>query len=924
VAVRDAVTVRLCALLALALAPLVSARAQTSGLITGRVVDALNQQPIAGAVVTVEGTGRGAVTDAQGRYAVRDVGSGTYRVIVRAVTFRPLSRDSVLVGSGRTVVLDFELAAEAVALPGVAVEASPDPLLDPRKPQAIQYITTQDLRSLPLTTLQEAVQIQAGVVGGSFRGGRVGQEALVLDGLGFKNQLDASSGYFGIRIPTIAIAEASVVTNGFSALYGQALSGIVTADTKDGGDRLEGSLAVETDRPLPSGWDVGLDRLTASLGGPIVGGLRFFVAAQAEARLDDDPVNAPAAVDTLDPRSGAPWLLPHNSGEHYDLLAKLTLPIGRQHVVRVLGVASEQQRQLFDQVLKYSPGNGSGEQLGGRLLMLHYRYATPPAAGTTVVADLRAGYFDKEAMRARLLDAPDLSFGGFSFQRWRFAGESIATGRDTVAARDPIPGYPVPVLVDNSPYGVPAFFSTASPRGELLWNRFREARVRADLLVGPGPDTDLRFGAEYVRQRVETFSRLEAYRAVTDSVPPPTAARFEPFQASGYLELQQRAGDMTFTAGLRADVFNGRSAVETGFSKTQVALGPRAAFSASLGGATVVASWGRFAQPPDFQYLVDAAFDDTLRTGRFRRGNPSLGFETSNQYELQVRGRPAPLVGLRIGAYVKRLEGLVASVPLGFDPDSAIFASGDFGDVRGIEASLEREFDGVIGARVSYVLQQATATATNARDLFRRLQITSTGDTVLPADVQFPLDYDRRHTVVAVVRAQVPVSAGRVLAGTFGSTVVRWGTGLPFTRTTVSGDSLIGLPNSGRLPSEFSLDVLLRRDFPIGGTRLSVYADMRNLTNRRNVIAVRRDSGQPEPTDEVVASMAQDAYAANPDPIPYESTRYRAWADVDRDGLVSGAAELLPLYEQAARDFTRPLYFYGPPRLVRLGIEIAF
>lgn len=915
---------RLCAMLALALAPFASVRAQAGGLITGRVVDALNRQPVAGAVITVEGTGRGAVTDAQGRYAVRDVGSGTYRVVVRAVTFRPLSRDSVEVSGGRTVVLDFELAAEAVELPGVAVEASPDPLLDPRKPQAIQYITTQDLRSLPLTTLQEAVQIQAGVVGGSFRGGRVGQEALVLDGLGFKNQLDASSGYFGVRIPTNAIAEASVVTNGFSALYGQALSGIVTADTKDGGDRLEGSLAVESDRPLPSGWDVGLDRMTLSLGGPLVGALRFFVAAQAEARIDDDPVNAPAVADTLDPRSDAPWLLPHNSGEHYDLLAKLTVPLGRQHVVRLLGVASTQQRQLFDQVLKYSPGTGSGERLDGRLLMLHYRYATPPEAGTTVVADLRAGYFDKEAMRARLLESPDLAFGGFSFDRWRFAGEAIAASLDTVAAREPIAGYPVPLLVDDSPYGVPAFFSTASPRGELLWNHFREARVRADFLVGPAPDTDLRFGAEYVRQRVETFSRLEAYRAVTDSVPPPTAARFEPYQASGYLELQQRAGDMTFTAGLRADAFNGRSAVESGVSKTQVALGPRVGFSASLGRATVVASWGRFAQPPDFQYLVDAAFDDTLRTGRFRRGNPSLGFETSTQYELQVRVRPAPLVGLRVGVYVKRLEGLVASVPLGFDPDSAVFASGDFGDVRGIEASLEREFDGVFGARVSYVLQEATATATNARDLFRRLQITTTGDTVLPADVQFPLDYDRRHSVVAVVRAQVPASAGSVLGGTFGSAVGRWGSGLPFTRTTVGGDSLIGLPNSERLPREFSVDMLLRRDFPIGKTRLAVYLDIRNLTNQRNVIAVRRDSGQPDPTDEVVDAMVQDAYTAHPEPIPYESVRYRPWADLDRDGLVAGPEELLPLYEQAARDFTRPLYFYGPPRLVRLGIEIAF
>src|SRR5207244_8074833 len=100
--------------------------------------------------------------------------------------------------------------------------------------------------------------------------------------------------------------------------------------------------------------------------------------------------------------------------------------------------------------------------------------------------------------------------------------------------------------------------------------------------------------------------------------------------------------------------------------------------STVLRGATVVASWGRFSQAPDFQYLVDAAFDDTTRTGRFRRGNPDLGFEGAWQYEFSVRGRPSPRTSLRVNAYIKRLEGLVASVPLGVDPDSSIFGNTDF------------------------------------------------------------------------------------------------------------------------------------------------------------------------------------------------------------------------------------------------------
>ena len=47
-------------------------------------------------------------------------------------------------------------------------------------------------------------------------------------------------------------------------------------------------------------------------------------------------------------------------------------------------------------------------------------------------------------------------------------------------------------------------------------------------------------------------------------------------------------------------------------------------------------------------------------------------------------------------------------------------------------------------------------------------------------------------------------------------------------------------------------------------------------------------------------------------------------ADSNNDGVLSGRAELYPLYEAAARDYTQPLFVYGPPRLVRFGLEVLF
>jgi hypothetical protein len=142
--------------------------------------------------------------------------------------------------------------------------------------------------------------------------------------------------------------------------------------------------------------------------------------------------------------------------------------------------------------------------------------------------------------------------------------------------------------------------------------------------------------------------------------------------------------------------------------------------------------------------------------------------------------------------------------------------------------------------------------------------------------------------------------------------------------TNETGDTLIGLPNSHRLPLQLTVDLLLRRPLRLAGRQGSVYLDVRNLLNRRNIEAVQHESGEPNKTPQEIARMADSAYQLHPEPIPYESPRYRAFADLDGNGTIEGPGELLPLYQAAARDFTQPLFSYGPPRLFRLGIELLF
>jgi len=231
---------------------------------------------------------------------------------------------------------------------------------------------------------------------------------------------------------------------------------------------------------------------------------------------------------------------------------------------------------------------------------------------------------------------------------------------------------------------------------------------------------------------------------------------------------------------------------------------------------------------------------------------------------------------------------------------------------------------------VIYTLASATATSTNAFQL-RQIRIDPiTGDTTIPARVEFPLDFDRRHSLIAIVQAQVKDHAGPRIAGVQpfegleAATIIRYSSGLPFSRTNAAGDTIIGAPNSARLPSSSTLDLLIRKPIRALGVGSGVYLDVRNLLNRRNVISVRRDTGKPGLDANSIQELADNAYLAHPEPIPYESPRYRPYADIDHNGYVEGPGELMPLYLAAARDISQPLFVYDSPRLVRLGVEVLF
>ncbi len=94
--------------------------AQATGSIRGRVTAANSLRPLTGAQISIPGTGRGSLTNAQGEYLIVNVPAGPQTVRVQMIGFTSDEAQST-VAAGQTATVDFQLSESAIALDEVVV-----------------------------------------------------------------------------------------------------------------------------------------------------------------------------------------------------------------------------------------------------------------------------------------------------------------------------------------------------------------------------------------------------------------------------------------------------------------------------------------------------------------------------------------------------------------------------------------------------------------------------------------------------------------------------------------------------------------------------------------------------------------------------------------------------------------------------------
>jgi len=92
-----------------------STKAQT-GKLTGRILDVKTNDPVEGAVITIEGTDRATTSGIDGGYLFLRVASGTYTLRVDTPGYESASSESVRVNEGETTTTDILLSREVVPI----------------------------------------------------------------------------------------------------------------------------------------------------------------------------------------------------------------------------------------------------------------------------------------------------------------------------------------------------------------------------------------------------------------------------------------------------------------------------------------------------------------------------------------------------------------------------------------------------------------------------------------------------------------------------------------------------------------------------------------------------------------------------------------------------------------------------------------
>ncbi len=875
---RYRTALRLLALTAVALTA-TAAGAQT-GKLSGRVLDA-NGEPLISASVLVVGTTYGAATDLDGVYNVLRIPPGTVDVRVSSIGYQTQVIEGVQIRSNTTTELDVTLQEETVAGEEVIVTAE-QPVVDITQTSTIATVSRDEIAALPVQELADVVNLQAGVVDGHFRGGRLGEVQFQVDGVSVNNPYDNTS---TLTLDRSVLQEVQVISGTFDAEYGQALSGVVNAVLRSGdagryeasfeffgGDflspgndstvvrtRIAGRDSVATVPFAPYISDIdplSRQNFQASISGPVpllpgttflLNGQRFVNNGRFAAERRFVPTDTSNFETNEFNPTGDGTIVPLGYDRRWSYLGKVSNTLIPNVRLDYQFIGAVRDRQGANYAYRFNPDGASTQS---EFSLVH---------GLGILHTLSNNVFYELNLRQNLFDYADYRF------------EDLGALPET-GTRVPLPD-DSPYAVAGRPIGSQNFENGAIIQGYDL-GRFVQrtnsyvakgavtAQVTNVHLIKGGFEvqtSDVEFGQPGSVQAfiIDGVQRLGVLRDTLGA----QVIDFQPVQAAAFLQDRIEWGDLRVRAGLRMEYFDANATVPSDLqnpansipdaptsepvdTSVKLVLAPRLGVSFPfLDRASLFFSYGHFYQLPglgtffnnaDYSVLQDLQQGNEFSQGVL--GNPDLDPEFTTQYEFGFKSRVTRDLGLDVSLFYKDIRDLlgIEFIQTYTAAQYARWTNVDFGNVRGFTISVDQRALGPLSTTLDYSFQIASGNASDPRETFNR---AAGGDDPLPRVA--PFNWDQRHTLNATAIVSEPDNYN--VTG-----ILRMGSGRPYTPSVGTGFGANLENNSGRKDLSVVVDLRAEKVLTFAGLRSTAFVRVFNVFDSyfQNG-AVYNDTGSP-------------------------------------------------------------------------------
>ncbi len=857
----------------------------TTGKLKGKVTGE-NGGPLIGANVIIETTYLGAATDLSGQYQIINLQPGIYTLRVSMLGYATVRVENVIVSTDRTTIVDVELRGVSVQGEEVIVIAK-RPIVQKDVTSTERKIISDEIKVMPVNNYQQVISLAAGVTsdyrGIHFRGGRVGEVAYEVDGLRTGS----------LRIPNAAISELSLSSSGFNAEYGNALSGIISITTNEGGDKI--SAKAETQVEIPEGdnkYKTGYQRYSLNFGGPVyfIDNLKFFVSGEYTSTED----NYPGRVRVYQPMKASAL----SSRLTYNFTAGIKL--GVNYIYNYTGSTSyDIERQLI-------PYTNLTNRYTTQIVQLQFNHLI----NETSFYNLLAGYNFYHARSSQ----PGKWYDITQSEDW-----------NTINPSDSADTWGSPFAIDNGS-DKRNYLETRSDNLTSLDEQTKRLMIRGNLTTVIGQHHTLKSGfdfsledlnymyvsatlgwpytyvygnnqpiiindqivrtkmpdwlnlqetkpknyALYVQDKIEYEGLIMNLGIRFDAFDPSVKTPFENPETDLWHAFYPGNPDMDTYSGTNQDIPILRNLQD---AKIRYQVSPRLGISHPITDRDVLHfNYGHFFQVPAYNFLYsnqNLSFDYWWVTG-----NPNLKPEKSINYEVGIAHAFSDEFALDFTAFYKDIYNLITQRPFvrpaDRNPDDSLavqthtgiltYVNSDWGNAKGFEAQIRKRPSPVsfFSGSISYTYMIAQGKSSDPREGLLRLY----NGTVVPTK-SYPLDWDLRHRVVINLGYNVPENFGINL-------LMEYNSGLPYTGVQ---KSLQWEYNDERLPEVYSVDLKANKFIRLSYSfSFNIYLYIINLLNTENVTRFN-DEGTYIPITQYLESHPGEWGGPLNDPSVYSSHR---------------------------------------------------